>query len=57
MIQTLELMINENDLIPFYCDNIVKNKKSGIYNGAYNVVKLAMERKKALEETASTVKK
>ncbi len=54
--QTLKLMINENDLIPFYCDNIVKNKKSGIYDGAYNVVKLAMERKKALEETTATVK-
>jgi len=48
--QTLKLMINENDLIPFYCNNIMKNKKAGIYNGAYNVVKIAMDRKKELEK-------
>jgi len=50
--QTLSLMIDENDLIPFYCNNIMNNKKTGIYNGAYNVVKIAVERKKQLAVAA-----
>ena len=34
--------------VKFYCNNIMKNKKAGIYNGAYNVVKIAVSRKKEL---------
>ncbi len=41
--QALDLLITEDDLITMYCDNIVKQKKIGTYNGAYNVVKLAMK--------------
>jgi len=39
----LKLIVEEDDLIPFYCGNIVKNHKAGVYNGAYNVVRLALD--------------
>ncbi len=39
----LKLTIEEDDLIPFYCQNIVKNHRSGVYDGAYNVVRLAAD--------------
>ncbi len=41
--QTLELLVSENDLLALYCENIIKQKKIGTYDGAYNVVKLAMK--------------
>jgi UDP-N-acetylglucosamine:LPS N-acetylglucosamine transferase len=44
-LQFLELMLKENDLLELMCDAIVKNKKIGIYNGAYEVVKLAVGEK------------
>lgn len=40
VMQTLNLLIEEDDLITIFCENIVKNKKAGIYDGAINVVKL-----------------
>jgi len=43
MLSALRLTIEEDDLIPFYCQNILKNKKAGVYNGAYNAVRLAVE--------------
>ena len=45
ILQSLDLMIKEDDLLTMYCENIIKHKKAGTYDGAYNVVKLAMSRK------------
>lgn len=41
VLQALDLMINEKDLIPLFCENIIKNKKIGIYDGAINIIKMA----------------
>lgn len=43
-LQMLDLMIKEKNIIKMMCENIMKNKKAGIYNGAYNVIKLAMRK-------------
>ncbi len=45
ILQALDLMIKEDDLLTMYCKNIIKQKKSETYDGAYNIVKLAMNRK------------
>jgi hypothetical protein len=42
MLQMLGLMILEDDIIAMQCENIVKLKQAGIFNGAYNVVELAV---------------
>ena len=42
--RTLKCLINENDLIKLYCRHIVANKRAGIYDGAYNAVKLAIRK-------------
>jgi hypothetical protein len=42
-LQMLRLFIKEDTLFKDMCKAIVDNKKAGIYDGAYNVVKLAME--------------
>jgi hypothetical protein len=39
----LKIAIEEDDLIPFYCRNIVHNHTAGVYDGAYNVIKLARD--------------
>lgn len=39
----LDCCIMENDLIKLYCRHIIANKAAGIYDGAYNAVKLAMK--------------
>jgi hypothetical protein len=44
--QALRLLIEEDDLISLYCDNIVRNTKAGMYDGAYNAIKYAEERLK-----------
>ena len=44
--RTLKLLIEDADLPTLYCDHILMNHKSGIYDGAYNAVKLAIERKR-----------
>lgn len=41
--QALDLLINEDDLLTMYCEHIMKQKKIGTYDGAYNVVKRAMK--------------
>ncbi len=41
VLQALSLMIEDDDLIPLFCNNIVKNKSIGLYDGALNVVKIA----------------
>ena len=47
MLQTLGMIVDDHDLLRLYTTSIVKNKAAGIYDGAYNVVKLAMERRRA----------
>lgn len=41
VLQMLNLFLNDSVLLNDMCDNIVMNKKSGIYDGAYKVVELA----------------
>ena len=41
-LQFLDLMLKEDDLLEMMCNLILKNKEQGIYNGAYEVVKLAL---------------
>ncbi len=44
-LQALRLLLDERDLLDMYCRQIVAQKKAGTYNGAYNVVRLAMGKK------------
>ena len=43
-IQMIGLFVKESHLLEDMCDNIVKNKAAGIYDGAYRVVELAMKK-------------
>lgn len=43
-IQMIRLFVKEKNLLNDMCDNIVKNKAAGIYDGAYRVVELAMKK-------------
>ena len=45
-LQMIDLLLDEDTLLTQMCRAIVSNKKSGLYDGAYNVVKLAMGLKK-----------
>ncbi|MBR5976408.1 MAG: hypothetical protein IK046_01190, partial [Clostridia bacterium] len=45
-LQMIDLFLNDNVTLKDMCDNIVRNKAMGIYDGAYEVVKLAMGMKK-----------
>ncbi|HPC15444.1 MAG TPA: hypothetical protein P5318_13410 [Candidatus Hydrogenedentes bacterium] len=47
VLQTLDLMISEDDLLTLYCENIVKLKHQGVFNGAYRVIELALERRRS----------
>lgn len=44
-LQMIELFMKGDRLLTDMCDNIMKNKEAGIYDGAYKVVELAMQRK------------
>ena len=44
-VQMLDLFLNEYALLNDMCDCIEKNKAAGIYDGAYRVVELAMEKR------------
>lgn len=44
-IQMIDLFLN-TDLLDEMCENIIENKKTGLYDGAYKVVELAMGLKK-----------
>jgi hypothetical protein len=44
--RTLKLLIEDRELPELYCNHIVRNWKDGIYDGAYNTVKLAIENRK-----------
>ena len=41
-LQMIELFMNDHVTLRDMCDNIVRNKSMGIYDGAYKVVELAM---------------
>lgn len=55
-LQMLELFLTEKDYFCEMCDNIVRNKEMGIYNGAYEVVKLAFAQKNKLSKEENTQK-
>jgi len=42
----LKLLVEDEDLLALYCASIVRNKGIGLYDGAYNAVKIALERRK-----------
>ena len=42
----LDMFLNEDIILQNMCENILRNKSIGIYDGAYKVVELAMELKK-----------
>ena len=56
-IQALDLMLNDNDLLTMYCENIIKQKSIGTYDGAYRVIELAMDRKQKGKKRKTTKKK
>lgn len=41
-IQMIELFMEDDQLLEDMCNNIIANKKAGLYDGAYKVVELAM---------------
>ena len=45
-LQMLRLFLEDGDILCDMCDNIVRNKQMGIYDGAYRAVELAMGKKK-----------
>jgi hypothetical protein len=45
-IQMLELFLEDEKFLQDMCENIMANKKTGLYDGAYKVVELAMGLKK-----------
>ena len=44
-LQMIRLFKDEETPLKNMCENIVNNKNAGLYNGAYEVVKLAMKMK------------
>jgi hypothetical protein len=40
-LQAIDLLTQDRDLLEMYCDCIVKNKRIGVYDGAYKCVELA----------------
>ena len=44
-LQMIRLFMEDNTTLKDMCENIVKNKSLGIYNGAYEVVRIAMAMK------------
>lgn len=45
-LQMLELFLTDQSLLETMCQNIMSNKKQGIYDGAYKVIELAVQQKK-----------
>ena len=43
--QMLGLFLKNEKLLDDMCNSIIRNKQSGLYDGAYNVIKIAMELK------------
>lgn len=42
--RTLRTLITDTDLLDLYCGHIIKNGKNGLYDGAYNAVKKAVQK-------------
>ena len=42
-LQMIKLFLEEDYILEEMCENIMENNKTGLYDGAYNVVKIAME--------------
>ena len=42
-LQMIDLFLEDDVLFAYMCQNILCNKKANVYDGAYNVVRLAME--------------
>jgi hypothetical protein len=53
-LQAIDLLATETDLLELFCDSIVKNKRAGIYDGAYKCVALATGR--SFERTDEGIK-
>jgi len=47
-LQMIELFLEDGKLLGDMCINIVKNKEAGIYDGAYKVVELAMNKEEQM---------
>ena len=45
-LQMIRLFLDDNSTLKDMCENIIRNKSLGIYDGAYEVVKIAMGMKK-----------
>lgn len=43
--QAVDLLVKEDDLMRLYCDQILKLKQEGVYDGAYRAIEWAMKRK------------
>jgi hypothetical protein len=46
ILQMLDLMLNSDEILTMFCNNIIKANKIGVYNGAYRAVKLAVKGEK-----------
>ena len=44
-LQMMKLLMQDDSILVGMCENIKRNKTDGIYDGAYEVVKLAMKMK------------
>jgi len=52
--RTLKLLVEDRDLPSLYCREILRNHRDGIYDGAYNAVKLAVEKRRPVQDTFFT---
>ena len=43
ILKTIKAAIDRGDLLELMCDNIIRNRAQGIYNGAYRVIEAAYE--------------
>ena len=44
-LQMLDMFLEDDTFLSEMCDSIIENKRSGVYDGAYNVIKAAFELK------------
>ena len=44
-LQMIKMFAKDEQFLSDMCDNIIRNKKMGLYDGAYKVVKIAMKMK------------
>jgi len=47
--QTLRILLKEDDLLSLYCQNILRNHSIGMYDGAYNVIRILEEGRRKAE--------